>query len=127
VCVLLVEDEFLIRLLVAEELVHAGFAVCDVADGTQAAALIENPPAPFCLLITDIHMPGQWDGMRVAQLMRARFPDIPIIYTTGRPEVLAALGPLGARETLIPKPFVPSELLAAVRQMLSAGKADRAQ
>lgn len=118
-CILLVEDEALIRLVLAEELVLAGFEVCEAEDGTQAANLIQTPPAAFTLLITDIHMPGGLDGIQVAHLMRARFPRVPITYITGRPDALDRLGRLGATETLLPKPFAPSSLLAAAQRLLA--------
>lgn len=93
-CILVVEDEFLIRFLLTEILVGAGFGVCEAPNGDQAAPLIEAPPEPFSLLITDIHMPGQLDGFAVANLMRTRHPGVPIIYTTGRPDVFDSMGPL---------------------------------
>jgi DNA-binding response OmpR family regulator len=120
VCILLVEDESLIRLMLAEELALAGFEVCEAADGTQAAGHIENPAVPFSLLVTDVHLPGEMDGIQVARLMRARFPDVPIIYATGRPDTLDRMGRLSAKEKLVPKPFVPSDLVAMVRQLLPA-------
>lgn len=116
--ILLVEDEWLIRAMLAEELMEAGFAVREAEDGDQASALIAQDPAAFSLLVTDIHMPGGLDGIGVARLLRERRPDLPIIYTTGRPDVLNALQPLGAREVLLQKPFAPSNLLAAVRRLL---------
>ncbi len=118
-CILVVEDELLIRVIVAEELADAGFAVCEAEDGTQAAALIRDPPGAFSLLITDIHMPGSLDGIAVARLMRARYPLVPIIYATGRPDVLNAMGRLGEREALVPKPFLPSELLRVAKRLIA--------
>lgn len=121
-CILLVEDETLIRLMLVEELLLAGFEVCEAQDGTQAAGHIENPAAPFTLLITDIHMPGEMDGLQVAALMRARCPNVPIIYMTGRPDVLDAIDRLSANQMVLSKPFVPSDLVAMVRQLLPAGQ-----
>ncbi len=117
-CILLVEDEWLIRTVVAEELMDGGFAVREAEDGDQASVLIAQDPTAFTLLVTDIHMPGSLDGIGVACLMRARHPDLPIIYTTGRPDVLNHLLPLGPREVLLPKPFELSDLLAAARRLL---------
>ena len=113
------EDESLIRVVLAEELAYVGFEVCEAEDGTQAAALIETPPTDLSLLITDIHMPGGLDGIQVAHLMRARFPRVPIIYMTGRPDVLDRMGRLGATEALLAKPFTPSSLLAMAQRMLA--------
>ena len=39
-------------------------------------------------IIADIHMPGLLDGIQVAQRMCTRFPAVPVLYTTGRPDVL---------------------------------------
>jgi DNA-binding response OmpR family regulator len=120
-CILLVEDEPLIRLIMAEELAEAGFEVREAETGDQAAALIEATPSYFTLLVTDIHMPGTLDGIELARLMRTQRPDIPIIYTTGRPGALNDGVRLGARDILVVKPFTPSHLLAVVHRLLGAG------
>ena len=120
-CILLVENEYLIRSIVAEELAESGFEVCMAEDGEETAALIAAPPTAFSLLVTDIHMPGRLDRIAVARLMREQHPEVLIIYMTGRPGVLNALSPLGDREALVAKPFTPFALLAVVRRLLGAG------
>ena len=87
----------------------------------QAFALIVQDPAVFTLLVTNIHMPGSLNGIEVASLLRARRPDLPIIYTTGRPDVLRGLHLLGSKEILLQKPFELHELLAAARRLLDRG------
>lgn len=120
-CILLVEDEWLIRAMLVEELTEAGLAVREAENGDQASVLIRQDPAAFTLLVTDIHMPGSLDGIGVARLMRQRRPDVPVIYTTGRPDVLNALLPFGAREAMLRKPYALSDLLATVRRLLGQG------
>ena len=117
-CILVVEDEPLIRLILVEELEEAGFAVCEADSGDMAARLIQSPAAPFTLLITDLHMPGKLDGLQVAQMMRQRFPEAPIIYTTGRPDVMDQVGQLRTNDAVLSKPFVPSKLMTVVRHLL---------
>ena len=51
-CVLIVEDEPLIRLILAEELADAGLPVCQAENGDQAATLIQSSPIEFTLLAT---------------------------------------------------------------------------
>jgi DNA-binding response OmpR family regulator len=119
VCILVVEDEPVIRFIVAEGLAEAGFDVCEAEDGDRAAVLIEGFGTPFTLLITDIHMPGTLNGLAVARLMRARHPSIPVIYTTGRPDVLATAGRLRDNEALLAKPFTPSDLLTLATRLLA--------
>ena len=121
-CILLVEDEFLIRLILAEQLAEAGFDLRTADNGEHAIALIEAGPDAFTLLVTDIHMPGALDGIEVARRLRERRPDIPVIYMTGRPDVLCGAGRLGSRDVLMPKPFAPSELVAAARRLLDEAR-----
>ena len=122
-CVLLVEDEWLIRAMFAEELMESGFAVQEAENGDQASVLIMEDPTRYTLLVTDIHLPGGLDGIGVAHLLRARRPNIPVIYATGRPDVLDALQPLGPKEALLCKPFAMSALLYTVRRLLGQGDA----
>ena len=114
-CILLVEDEWLIRTVVAAELMEGGFAVHEAEDSDQASVLIAQNPAAYTLLVMDVHMPGSLDDLGVAGLARTFRPDLPVIYTTGRPDVLNHLQPFGPREVLFRKPFALSELLSTAR------------
>ncbi len=116
-CVLLVEDEMVIRVMLADVLSDAGFAVQEAASGDEAAKLIRHPLVTFSLLVTDIHMPGTLDGLQVARLMRERQPGMPIIYMTGRPDIVREAGPLSPEEVLFPKPFSPFALLDLARRL----------
>jgi CheY-like chemotaxis protein len=118
VCILLVEDEPLIRTMLAQKLGEAGFPVLEAETGDEAAEFIRSDDERFTLLVTDIHMPGELNGVDVARLMRAQRPEVPVVYTTGRPEVLAEAGALGANQVVLEKPFSPLELLRIVRRLL---------
>jgi len=118
-CVLLVEDEWLIRTIMSEELVDAGFDVTSVETGDEALTLLDGLKAGFCVLVTDIHMPGHTDGISLARIVRERFPSVPIIYTTGRPDALDRAGLPGGRISALVKPYKPSRLIEAVRSALT--------
>jgi CheY-like chemotaxis protein len=118
-CVLLVEDEWLIRTIMFEELVDAGFEVTSVETGDEALALLDHPKKGLRVLVTDIHMPGQTDGISLAKIVRERFPSVPIIYTTGRPDALDRAALPGGRVLTLVKPYKPSRLIEAVRTALS--------
>ncbi len=81
--------------------------------------LADLDPKPD-VLVTDVHMPGQRDGLQVATEVREQFPEIPVIYTTGRPDALTHLSRLGSGEFLIRKPYVPSEVIGRIRKVLAA-------
>ena len=117
--ILLVEDEFLIRLVLLESFLDEDFAVTEAGNGAEAVAAMEGNGA-FDLLLTDVHMPGQLDGVAVALHARARHPELPVIFATGRPEALQTFGALGERDGVLAKPFSPSEALRMVRRLLGS-------
>ena len=122
--ILLVEDEPLIRLILAEELTDAGFDVFQLASGDEAALLMESGEAAFDLLITDLHMPGTHDGVAVARLMRRQSPVLPVIYTSGRPDLFDEIRSSRPNDAFLAKPFLPSELVRVVRHLLRQGADD---
>ena len=67
--ILVVEDEELVRDMVAEELRDAGFHVLEAADGEAASSLLADD-CSVDVLFTDIRLPGPLDGWAVAQLAR---------------------------------------------------------
>ena len=118
-CILLVEDEPLIRSLLVEVLLEEDFEVVEAADGHAAMDALKRHEG-VDLLLTDVHMPGGVSGIDVARHARARDPDLPVVFATGRPETLKNFGTLGAREVCLAKPFSPLEALKVVKKLLSA-------
>jgi CheY-like chemotaxis protein len=120
--VLVVEDEDLIRLILVESLMDEGFHVIEADTGDKAAELIDGSEK-FHAVVTDIHMPGERDGIAVGRHARSCHPQIPVIYCTGRPDALQGAGPLGDRDALVRKPYVPSQIVTALRSLLVLSKA----
>ena len=114
--ILIVEDEFLIRLTLSEVLADEGYEVLEAETGDAALALLENTP-DVTVLLTDIQLPGTLDGRALAQRARVSRPDLPVIFMTGRPETMQGQ-PTGGREMFVAKPYLPSEICRAVKRML---------
>lgn len=110
----------MIRMILVEELIDAGFVVKEAETGDQAVELLESIDPPLTLLVTDIHMPGSRDGIELAAHVRNRLPKVPIIYTTGRPDALAFAGQLDRRQSLVRKPYVPSQIISRIHDLLGA-------
>jgi DNA-binding NtrC family response regulator len=87
--------------------------------GDEAMAELTSSTPGFNVLVTDIHMPGQTDGIRLAQSVRKRYPDVPIIYTTGRPDALERAHLPGDKVVTLVKPYKPSRLVEAIRNLLN--------
>jgi DNA-binding response OmpR family regulator len=116
--ILVVEDEFLIRLTLVEALSDAGFAVTEASTGDKALALAKSVDG-LALLVTDIQLPGTLDGLALAERLRQMHSALPVIFVTGRPD--AARRPsLDRRELYIAKPYLPSEVCAAARRLIPA-------
>ena len=73
---LVVEDEHEIRSILVELLQEAGYDVIAAASGDDASVLLQTAPG-FDALVTDIHMPGQLDGLALARLFRKQYPRKP--------------------------------------------------
>jgi CheY-like chemotaxis protein len=105
--VLLVEDEFLISEWVSESLEEQGFAVRAVSNAAEALRLLNSTAVD--VLFTDINLPGGVDGLALAHRAREMFPDLPVVYASGRVNVLdAELQVPGA--LFVAKPYAPEML-----------------
>ncbi len=116
--ILLVEDEALIRLIMAEALEDQGFEVVQAASGDDARSLIDQAHR-FDLMMTDIQMPGSLDGIALARHLHAVHPNVPVIYVTGRPEAMNTVGQLGPAEAFVRKPYGPSEIIRTAARLLN--------
>jgi CheY-like chemotaxis protein len=117
--VLLVEDEQIVRSLLAETLGDAGFSVTEAECGDDAAVLLGDRAADFGLLLTDVQMPGRLDGIALARYARLVCPELPILFMSGRPDVLLAASALGPRERFVRKPYGQAEMIRVVEGLLA--------
>lgn len=113
--VLIVEDEFLIRMTLSEALLDEGFEVTEAATGDEALRLVGERDQ-FDLLLTDVQLPGVLNGVELARAARARYPTLPVIFVTGRPDSFSGRGN-DEREVCIAKPYLPSEICEAARRL----------
>jgi CheY-like chemotaxis protein len=115
--ILIVEDEFLLRLDSAETIEQAGFEVVQAANADEAIAILEARPE-IHLVFTDIQMPGSMDGLKLARFVRDRWPPIKIIATSGRE--VAGENDLPAGSLFLPKPYRGPVLVSAIRELTGA-------
>ena len=103
--VLLVEDEYLISEWVAELLSEQGFTVCTATNGMDALKCLASVPVD--ILFTDINLAGSMDGTTLARRARELLPDLPVVYASGRVNILDPQVRVPG-STFVPKPYVPS-------------------
>ena len=117
--ILLVEDEFSVRKMIAVNLMLNGYAVTEAVNGKEAIELaIENPPD---LLITDLAMPVQ-DGTELLDQFKKsdKLKNIPIIVLSAvaNLEPVQQLTKWAGADTFIQKPFEWPVLSAAINKKL---------
>jgi two-component system, response regulator PdtaR len=105
--VLVVEDEALVRMNSADMIRDLGFEVIEATDADHAVCLLESNP-DIRIVFTDIQMPGSMDGLRLAAVVRDRWPPIALLITSGQLHPPSTDLPEGAR--FIPKPYFPAQL-----------------
>jgi DNA-binding response OmpR family regulator len=121
--VVVVEDDPNIADLVDLYLRREGFRVLQAADGTAGLATIERERPR--LVILDVGLPGDVDGLEVCRRLRAT-SHVPVVMLTARDgEIDRVLGlELGA-DDYVTKPFSPRELVARVKAILRRAEGPR--
>jgi CheY-like chemotaxis protein len=113
--ILVVEDEALIRLWVADLLEEHGFSVLEAKNADAALEVLESRP-DVKLLFTDVQMPGSLNGMELAHEVHARWPPILLVITSGRERPTGAEIPDDGR--FVAKPYSGEELLGQVNHLM---------
>jgi two-component system cell cycle sensor histidine kinase/response regulator CckA len=110
--ILLVEDEEALRVSTCEFLRSKGYTVLMAGDGAEAMRICQLHTGNIDLILTDIVMPGM-DGVEVAKAVRARYPEIRVLYMSGY--INRSVEGLGAGAVLLQKPFSLAVLASKVR------------
>jgi CheY-like chemotaxis protein len=112
--VLIVEDDFLIRMHAAEMIADAGFDVVEAASAGEAILVLEVR-LDITVVFTDIQMPGSMDGLKLATAIRGRWPPIKIVATSGLVDVRQDDLPEGGR--FLPKPYSLEQIVRTLREL----------
>ena len=116
---LLVEDEVLVREVLADELRDQGFDVTEAATGDEALRLLEER-ADFDIVCTDVRMPGRTDGIDLAMRALGRKPSLPVLVISGYASELGRrLNALTPPSAFLAKPFRFSQVADALRGLLT--------
>jgi CheY-like chemotaxis protein len=119
--VLVAEDEFIVRLTIAEFLRDAGYNVIEAGNADEALAVFESGQL-VDLLFTDVRMPGSMDGCELARQVRAKWPTTQIILTSGYSEGLLTARSVN-EDFVVPKPYRPQAVLSTIRTVIGTGAA----
>jgi DNA-binding LytR/AlgR family response regulator len=93
---------------------EAGFEAIEASNAAEAIRILESRN-DIRAVFTDVQMPGSIDGLKLAQVVRNRWPPVALIVTSGHANREADL-PTGGR--FLSKPYQSSEVGATLRQMI---------
>ncbi len=116
--VLVVDDEILLRSVVAEYLRDAGFRVVEAANGREAVTVL-SAGETVDVVFSDVRMPGDVSGYDLAEWVRTNRPAVGVLLASG---YVGDAGPSyhvgGNAPTLLPKPFDYELLLKRLRDLI---------
>lgn len=113
--ILVVDDEDLSRENLCRFLRDEGYRVRDAATAAEALSALAGDT--FELVITDFIMPHV-DGIRLLELIHAKWPNVPVVLVTAYLSVRAGNTILAGKAQVISKPVDLEELLATVKRIL---------
>src|SRR5580704_1709637 len=111
--VLIVENDVLLRLVTASNLRDAGFEVIEAANTAEALRVLALLPVD--VLFSDIDMPGNMDGLALAQWVHRRQADTRIILTS---VAARTLGGVKEYASFLPKPYAEKDVERLLRSVL---------
>ncbi|SNS34664.1 PAS domain S-box-containing protein [Noviherbaspirillum humi] len=115
--ILLVEDSDDVRQVAESTLLSLGFRVLSAASGEQALDMLDRAQR-IDLLFTDLVMPGGMNGLVLAEKVRKRLPDVPVLLTTGYMDELSYQKEGAGSMDILSKPYRRAELEEKIRAVL---------
>jgi len=95
-CLLVVEDDGLIRLDLVDTLMDMGYRVVDAANADEAIRVLEQTDG-ISAVLTDIDMPGSINGLGLANVIHQRWPPMKVVVISGRYNPSDGILPPGAK------------------------------
>lgn len=113
--VLVVEDHPIVRMVAADALADRGIIAWEATDAEDALLVLEEHPR-IGLVFTDVNLPGQHDGLRLAHEVSARRPDVSLVITSGARAIPGEQLPEHA--AFLSKPYCAERLVNLVAEKL---------
>jgi CheY-like chemotaxis protein len=117
--VLVVEDEVLIRLVIADYLRECGYRVHEAANAAEAVVVLESPTVTIDIVFSDVQMPGEMDGFGLARWVRVHQPDVRVILTSSVERSADIAATLCEAGPLLEKPYEPTGVVERIRQLIA--------
>lgn len=114
--VLVVEDEPLVRMIAVDMIEEAGWAAIEAADAAEALNALSQGNVD--VLFTDINMPGEMDGLELAECVHSIRPQIQLVITSGKRAFVDI--ELPDDSSFLPKPYRSEQLVTLIESKLQS-------
>jgi CheY-like chemotaxis protein len=116
--VLVVDDEVLVRLVIADYLRDCGYRVFE-AGGPEDAVAILDADLKVDVVLTDLELPGRSSGLELARWIRRRHPHIKVILSSGFYSAAELAGELCEADPPIAKPYDSAAVVQRIRGLMA--------
>ena len=120
--ILVVEDEVLVRLVIAEYLRECGYRVHEAASAEEAILILQAPEVSIDIVFSDVEMKGGMDGFGLARWIRANMPQTEVILTSGAERSADIAGTLCEAGPLLRKPYPSQDVVDRIKQLTAKAK-----
>lgn len=115
--ILVVDDEVLVRMVIADHLRDCGFRVFEAGNGSEAIAVLSSGE-PVDLVFSDVQMP-ECNGFELARWVRRERPDVKVMLTSGGVKAAETASDLCENGPLLGKPYDVGEVVRRIRSTLA--------
>jgi DNA-binding NtrC family response regulator len=119
--ILVVEDDVLIRMPIAQYLRDCGYRVIEAVSADEAIVVLQHRDTPVDIVFSDIEMPGSIDGFGLAKWIREHRPGTDVIMAGTVPRSIDAAKEL-CESSPLPKPYDAQSVHSHIRRLLAARK-----
>jgi CheY-like chemotaxis protein len=120
--VLVVEDEVLVRLVIADYLRECGYRVHEAVNAEEAVVILQSPEVSVDVVFSDVEMPGNMDGFGLARWVRTNKPGTQVILTSGAERSADIAATLCEAGPLLKKPYPSQDVVDRIKQLTAKAK-----
>ncbi len=117
--ILVVEDEILVRVAIAEYLRECGYKVHEAVNAREAVTMLQSPEVAIDIVFSDVQMPGDMDGFGLARWIRTNKPGVQVILTSGVERSADIAASLCEAGPLLIKPYPSQDVVDRIRRLLA--------
>ena len=120
--ILVVEDDVLVRMPIAQYLRDCGYKVIEASDADEAMQVLQHQETMVHVVFSDIEMPGAVDGFGLAKWVRERRPGLDVLLAGTVPRAVESAKEL-CEQGSVPKPYEAQTVHNHIRRLLAARQA----